>query len=174
MWRGGATIFMRAVLKAHGVTDRIVWVADSFQGLPVIKAEDAAFAMDASVPVEIMNNGGAMDLGLAVSEEKVRSNFEKFDLMDDQVKFLKGWFSDTLPTAPIEKLAVLRLDGDMYSSTMDALNALYHKVSKGGFVIVDDYKAWPHCEQAITDFRQTHGISNEIVWIDDRAIYWKV
>jgi Macrocin-O-methyltransferase (TylF) len=49
------------------------------------------------------------------------------------------WFNDTLPDAPIDRLAVLRLDGDMYESTIEALNALYHKVSYGGSVIVDDY-----------------------------------
>lgn len=174
VWRGGATIFMRAVLKAHAITDRKVWVADSFEGLPSLDKKDAAYEADALVDTAGMNIGGPMSLGFAVPLEKVQENFRKFDLLDDQVKFLKGWFKDTLPTAPIEKLAVLRLDGDMYISTMDALNALYHKVSKGGYVIVDDYNAWPHCQQAITDFRNQHGISGEMMRIDNDAVYWKV
>lgn len=174
VWRGGATIFMRAVLKAHGVTDRTVWVADSFEGLPSLDKKDTAYEADALVDTAGMNIGGPMSLGFAVPLEKVRENFRKFDLLDDQVKFLKGWFKDTLPTAPIRNLAVLRLDGDMYASTMDALNALYHKVSKGGYMIVDDYNAWPHCKQAITDFRNQHNISNEMVRIDNDAVYWKV
>ena len=82
---------------------------------------------------------------LAVSIETVRANFARYDLLDEQVVFLQGWFRDTLPTAPIEKLAILRLDGDLYESTMDALRALYDKVSAGGFVIVDDYGAFPNC-----------------------------
>jgi O-methyltransferase len=174
VWRGGATIFMRAVLRAHRVTDRTVWVADSFEGLPSLDKKDAAHEADALVDAAGMNIGGPMALGFAVPLERVQENFRKFDLLDDQVKFLKGWFKDTLPTAPIEQLAILRLDGDMYASTMDALNALYHKVSKGGYVIVDDYNAWPHCKQAITDFRNQHNISSEMVRIDDDAIYWKV
>ena len=66
---------------------------------------------------------------LAVSVEEVRSLFARYDLLDDRVRFLKGWFRDTLPAAPIESLALLRLDGDLYESTMDALGALYRKVS---------------------------------------------
>ena len=65
-----------------------------------------------------------MQLGLAVSLERVRENFAKFDLLDNQVRFLKGWFRDTLYTAPIKKLSILRLDCDIYQSTTDALNAL--------------------------------------------------
>jgi O-methyltransferase len=69
---------------------------------------------------------------LKVSLDKVEDQFERFDLLDDQVEFLKGWFRDTLPGAPINRLAVLRLDGDLYESTIDSLNALYRKVSPGG------------------------------------------
>lgn len=173
VWRGGATILMRAILKAHGVTDRTVWVADSFEGLPALKKEDAVHADDA-MEVGGMNDGGPMRLGLAVSLDRVKSNFAKFDLLDTQVKFLKGWFCDTLPGAPIKKLAVLRLDGDMYHSTMDALNALFSKVSVGGYVIVDDYNCWPHCKQAVDDFRRTHDITDKIVEVDQYGVYWKV
>lgn len=106
--------------------------------------------------------------------EAVQSNFERFKLLDDHVKFLIGWFKDTLPTAPIKKLAVLRLDGDMYESTMDALNALYHKVSPGGFIIVDDY-GLPEdtCRNAIHDFRRSHDSNEPIIDIDGWGVYWR-
>lgn len=159
-WRGGTTIFMRALLKAHGVTDRKVWVADSFEGLPVPK-----------------DQGDGWDLSevdfLKVSLEQVRSNFEKFDLLDDQVEFLKGWFCDTLPSAPIKEISILRLDGDLYSSTMDSLENLYHKVSTGGYIIVDDYHSWPACRRAVTDFRANNGIESEIITIDWTGAYWR-
>ena len=61
---------------------------------------------------------------LAVSLETVQANFARYGLLDDQVKFLKGWFRDTLPTAPVDALSVMRLDGDLYESTMDALVTL--------------------------------------------------
>ena len=110
---------------------------------------------------------------LAISVEQVEENFRRYDLLDDQVKFLKGWFSDTLPTAPIEKIAVLRLDGDMYASTMDALEPLYDKVPVGGYVIVDDYGAVKACAEAIHDFRDARGITDELVEIDWAGVYWR-
>lgn len=159
-WRGGVTIFMRALLKVHGVTDRTVWVADSFEGLPPSSSELNEWDLSQTEY-------------LKVSLEKVQSNFSKFGLLDDQVKFLKGWFCDTLPTAPIEKLAILRLDGDLYRSTTDALVNLYPKVSKGGYIIVDDYLSWPTCKQAVTDYLRANNIKADIKAIDDDGVYWK-
>lgn len=162
-WRGGSTIYMRAILKAHGETGRTVWVADSFEGLP---AYDGRYEADAGDQHHTRDE-------LAISVDSVKDNFRRYDLLDEQVQFLVGWFSDTLPTAPIEQLAVLRLDGDMYSSTMDALDALYDKVSVGGYVIVDDYGAVPACAQAIHDFRDARGITDPIEEIDWAGVFWR-
>ncbi len=164
VWRGGATIFMRAVFKAYGITDRSVWVADSFQGLPPPNAE--MYPADAG-------DSHYVEDGLRVTLEQVQQNFAKYDLLDNQVKFLKGWFKDTLPTSPISKLAVMRLDGDMYESTMDALNALYPKLSIGGYVIVDDFGYLKSCEQAVNDYRNRHGISDPIERIDWTGAFWR-
>src|SRR5438034_1244787 len=164
VWRGGATIFMRAVLKAYGVTDRYVWVADSFEGLP--PPNTGKYPYDAGDRLHEATQ-------LAVSLEQVKANFDRYGLLDNQVRFLKGWFRDTLPAAPIERLAVLRLDGDMYQSTMDALVNLYPKVSQGGYVIVDDYGAIPACRQAVNDYRSANGITDEIRDIDWTGIFWQ-
>jgi O-methyltransferase len=110
---------------------------------------------------------------LAVSLDEVRRNFERYDLLDDQVKFLKGWFRDTLPQAPIQKLAILRLDGDLYESTMDGLLNLYHKLSPGGFVIVDDYGTIESCNEAVADFRKDHRITAELSLIPGSGAFWK-
>lgn len=163
VWRGGATIFMRAILKAHAVTDRFVWVADSFQGLP--PPDSDRYPADAGAEFHTTEL-------FAVSLDTVKSNFEKYGLLDEQVCFLPGWFRDTLPGAPIEKLAVIRLDGDMYESTMDALTALYPKLSPGGYLIADDY-ALPGCKQAIHDYREAKGITQEILPIHGSAVYWQ-
>jgi len=172
-WRGGATIFMRGVLQAHNVTDRTIFVADSFEGFPDIKKGDAAYQGDADVDVNSYNKGGPLDLWLSVPVERVKANFERYGLLDDQVHFLVGWFENTLPSAPIDKLSILRLDGDLYKSTMDALEALYHKVSVGGYIIVDDYFTWPHCKAAIDDFRAREGITTEMIRIDNDSLYWR-
>jgi O-methyltransferase len=161
-WRGGATILMRAVLKAYGVSDRIVWVADSFEGLPA--PDIARYPQDA---------GDDTQGQLVVTLEEVKTNFESYGLLDQQVIFLKGWFRDTLPGAPIHKLAVMRLDGDMYQSTMDALNALYPKLSLGGYVIVDDYFLVDQTRSAVDDYRQAHGITDAMMRVDAQAGYWQ-
>jgi hypothetical protein len=164
VWRGGTVILMRAILAAHGVTDRRVWAADSFAGLP---APDAVkYPQDAGLTLNEFAQ-------LAVSLEQVQDNFRAYGLLDDQVRFLKGWFRDTLPAAPVERLALLRLDGDLYESTMDALTHLYPKLAKGGYVIIDDYRNIPACARAVTDYRRAHGITEEIESIDWCAVYWK-
>jgi hypothetical protein len=163
VWRGGATIFMRGVLKAYGVTDRTVWVADSFAGLP--PPDSKQYRADRW-------SGAHLIKVLAVSEDEVRSNFTKYDLLDERVRFLKGWFRDSLPTAPIDKLAIVRLDGDMYESTMDGLTNLYPKLSSGGYVIVDDY-VLPACAKAVSDYRLAHQITEPIVDIDGVGAYWR-
>lgn len=164
VWRGGATIFMRGILKARGVTDRAVWVADSFQGLP--KPDGARYPHDQAD--EHWTNSA-----LSVSVEQVRANFAKYRLLDDQVRFLAGWFRDTLPSAPIERLAILRLDGDMYESTIVALEALYPKLSPGGYLIVDDYNAVAGCKAAVQDYRERNRIQDEITPIDWTGVFWQ-
>jgi O-methyltransferase len=163
VWRGGASILMRGYLAAWEMNDRKLWVADSFEGLPVPSLpEDEGWDFSAAkVPI------------LAIPLEEVQENFRRYNLLDDQVQFLKGWFCDTLSTAPIDKLAVLRLDGDLYESTMDGLNALYDKVSPGGFIIVDDYGDFEPCRRAITEVREKHGISDPIEIIDWAGAFWR-
>jgi O-methyltransferase len=163
VWRGGSCILMKAVLAANGDSTRRVWVADSFAGLPRPNADK----YPADKGVDLWKHDR-----LAVSVDNVKLNFERYGLLDEQVQFLVGWFSDTLAQAPISQLAVLRLDGDLYESTMDALVALYPKLSPGGFVIVDDYNI-PACQKAIDDYRAEHGIVDEILPIDGWAVYWR-
>lgn len=164
VWRGGATIFMRAMLKAFGDQKRKVWVADSFEGLPPPKAGE--YPADADDKHHTYNQ-------LAISLEQVKANFNRYNLLDENVKFLKGWFSDTLATAPIETLSVLRADGDMYESTIQIMDALYPKLSIGGYCIVDDYGAVPACKQATEDYRRIHDITEPIQVIDWTGIWWR-
>jgi hypothetical protein len=164
VWRGGACILMRAVLYAYDVHDRTVWAADSFAGLPPANARD--YPADAGSDFHTYEQ-------LAVRLEEVQENFRAYGLLDGQTKFLKGWFKDTLPTAPIGQFALLRLDGDMYESTMDALTNLYPKLSEKGYVIVDDYHAVAACKAAVHDYCVSNGFLPEIVDIDGVGVYWR-
>ena len=171
IWRGGATIFMRALLEAYGDESRAVWAADSFEGLPEPDAE--RFPKESASyhhPIVVRHSRR-----LAVSLEEVRANFAAYGLLDDRVHFLKGWFKDTLPTAPIDKLALVRLDGDYYESTLDALTSLYDKLSPGGIIIIDDYGEddWTNCRQAVDEFRKRRGIREPLIPVDSKCSWWR-
>jgi O-methyltransferase len=162
-WRGGVAILMRGVLRAHGVSDRLVFVADSFRGLPPpdperYPADSPSWSHEAEA--------------LAVSVEDVRENFRRYGLLDDQVRFVEGWFRDSLPSVRDRRWAVVRLDGDMYESTMDGLVNLYEGLSAGGFLIIDDF-SHPGCREAVEDFRSDRGIDEEIVKVDWTGVFWR-
>lgn len=166
VWRGGACILMRAVLGAYGDEDRCVWLADSFAGLPTPDA--VRYPADGSV-VRLDKHSDV----LGVSEADVRANFQRYGLLDERVRFLAGWFKDTLPDAPIRHIALLRLDGDFYESTIQALDALYPRLSPGGFCIIDDYHAFEACKAAVTDYRVERGVNDEIIEIDGSGVLWR-
>lgn len=165
VWRGGASIFMKANLLARK-SDKRLYVCDSFCGLPKPKLpEDAG---DGHWKIKYLNVG----LG------EVILNFSKYELLDENVFFEKGWFSDTMPAlakrllSEERKISLLRLDGDMYQSTIDVLANLYPLVSSGGYVIIDDY-VLPPCKKAVSYYRATHGITDPIKPIDNTAVYWR-
>jgi hypothetical protein len=161
VWRGGAAMMMRAVLKAYGITDRRVLAADSFAGFPTPAegSPDAGFALHAQPD-------------FAVSLDRVKAAFTRYGLLDEQVVFLEGLFKDTLPDAPVAALAVLRLDGDLYESTRDGLVNLYRKLSPRGTLIVDDYFLFEGQRQAVDEFRAAHAIVEPIMRIDHFGGYW--
>ena len=151
--------------------DRLVWVADFFEGLP---------APDPDLfPLEAKAQAGSVIQkayhNLAVGPEQVQRNFAAYGLLDDQVKFLKGWFKDTLPTAPIGTLSLIRLDGDFYESTRDGLDSLFDSLSIGGFVIIDDYgeDSWTYCRKAVDEFRLERQIADPLIAVDSRCSYWQ-
>ncbi len=164
VFRGGQTILMRGILKAYGVTDRRVFVADSFQGLPAPKLN-----IDDAIAHDVLDSVAHF----AISADRVRDNFRRYGLLDEQVCFLEGWFCDTLPHAPISKIAVMRLDGDYYESTRDALTSLYGKLSVGGFAIIDDYGLPLGCRQAVDEFRAEQGIREPLRAVDAQTVFWR-
>jgi O-methyltransferase len=162
-WRGGVSILMRGVLKAYAVEDRTVWVADSFSGLP--PSDPDRHPADSGSDMHKMR-------WLAVPVEEVRENFKRYGLLDDQVRFVEGWFRDTLPALRDVPWSVVRIDGDMYESTMDALVNLYDGLIPGGFLIIDDF-ALKACREAVEDFRRDRGIDERIERIDWTGVFWR-
>jgi hypothetical protein len=183
VWRGGITIWMKALLTAYGDTARNVWVSDSFSGVPnAARQEDHPEFKDIPSDMRTLDmkqwGGHVTEPGvngefekkniLTVEGKFVEDNFKRFGLLDDKVKFLVGYFNDTLPTVRdkgLSKIAVLRVDGDLYSSTMDVLENLYSLVSPGGYVIFDDYPL-PQSQRAILDFFKRQGLDRKLLKFD--------
>ena len=163
VWRGGACVLMRAVLAAHGDQTRTVWCADSFAGLP---PPDPKTHADRGIRLH-------REPELKVARADVEETFSRYGLLDERVRFVEGWFSDTLPTLADKTWSVIRIDGDMYESTMDALRNLYPSLSPGGFVIVDDYGAVEACRQAVQDFRRDQAVGEPLERIDWTGIQWR-
>ncbi len=164
IWRGGACILMRGVLAAHGDTVRKVYCADSFNGLPPPKPGE--FPKDASDRLHAFAE-------LAIPQEVVQRNFAAYDLLDEQVVFVPGLFQDTLPKLSVPRFALIRLDGDMYESTIVALENLYPRLSPGGFAIIDDYGGIAACRAAVHDYLDAHGLKPEIAVIDQTGVWWR-
>ena len=159
VWRGGASIFMKANLLVHGSRKKI-FVCDSFEGLP--KPTHDEDKGDKHYTIKY----------LAVTQEQVTKNFEKYGLLDENVIFKKGWFKDTMPSLRAEKFSLIRLDGDLYESTMDVLQNIFDNLSVGGYVIVDDW-VLPTCKKAVMDFRKERGITDKLIAIDNTGVYWR-
>jgi hypothetical protein len=164
VWRGGCCILMRGMLAANGVTDRKVYVADSFDGVPPPKPE--------LYPAD-RDNSLYRQRELAVPLDVVQSNFERYGLLDEQVVFVEGFFCDTLPALQCGPLALIRLDGDLYESTYLALDHLHPKLSAGGFAIIDDYGVAPECRQAVHEYRELHKIEAPMHQADRSAVWWR-
>lgn len=156
VYKGGTSIFMRGVLSVLGANERVVYVADSFQGIPEV---DKNMYPDDAV------HEGSENILIPVTMEKVRDNFFQFGVLGTNVKFLKGWFKDTLPSAGFQtrKLALVRLDGDLFESTWDALSNIYEHISPRGYIIIDDYGDWDGCRLAVDFFRKICGETNRLL-----------
>lgn len=177
VWRGGASIFAKAVMSALEEPDddesttisssphRISYVCDSFQGLP---------PGDRNLDLSDKNWDTVGKGYLEVASNIVANNFKKFGMLDSNVVFAKGFFNETMPplSKQILSLSIMRLDGDMYESTVDVLYNLYDKLSIGGYVIMDDWFGFPS-RTACEDFFQVHQINPDIIAIDNTAAYWK-
>jgi O-methyltransferase len=158
-WRGGASMLMRAALDSLGASGRTVFVADSFRGFP--KGQEQDEHTDLS----------GFDF-LAVPLDEVRASFARLGL-DQGVRFVEGFFEDTLPGLADGRWAIVRLDGDTYGATWTALQSLYPGLAVGGHLIVDDYGAIEECRRAVDEFRAHNGIDEPLEEVDWTCVRWR-
>ncbi len=154
--RGGCAALLGSTLfeNAHqGVIGRRLWLFDSFEGLPAPTDEDYSGEGGERTTGDHIRPLGVGDC-LGTLDDVQDLLLRRFRYPADRVRFVKGWFQDTIPVVrdEIGRIAVLRMDGDWYESTRTCLEGLYDKVVPGGAIIIDDYEACYGCERAVTEF----------------------
>ena len=160
VWRGGSVMAMALELKALGISDREIWLYDTFEGMTAPTAHDveagtgiSAAAMLETTPVADGNN-----VWCVAGIDDVRTNVLSTGYPSQQFKFIQGDVSQTLKESAPEKIALLRLDTDWYESTKSGLEILYPRLAIGGVCILDDYGHWQGARQAVDEYfaRQSH------------------
>jgi len=162
-WRGGASILMRATLDSLGEGERMLYVADSFQGFPQV--DEPSDGYDLRVDL------AACDY-LAIPLEEVKANFARLGVGND-VRFVPGFFEDTLSTLGDRRWSLVRLDGDTYDATRFSLETLYPNLSTGGYLVIDDYVQIEQCREAVDDFRRERGITEPLERVDWSGARWR-
>jgi O-methyltransferase len=164
VWRGGIGMWMQAILKYYNVR-KDIWLFDMFGLFPEPIHEKDKY----------INNIIKFLFANPPTVDDVRNNFRKMDLLDSNIKFVVGEFKNTVPVSKINNIALLRLDGDHYDSTMIVLENYYWNISKGGYCIIDDYNN-EHiaCRNAVDEFRLKHSINNKIIDTHGGSVYWQI
>lgn len=159
LYTGGTASLMLLMLQQFDKCDRKFWGFDSFEGLPPLSAEDQS-------KYGVVSKPGDFSFGY----DSVVAHFKGWKVWDEKVVILtKGFFNETLPETSVSKIAFLRLDGDLYSSTWDALVNLYPKVVPGGLIYIDDYGSFPGCRQAVNQYRSENHIFEPINFVRETA-----
>lgn len=144
VWRGGMIAGMAELLGP----DRRYFLFDSFRGLPPAQAIDGPQALDWQADT----HGPSYYDNCAASPASAQTAMRMAGALDSAT-IVEGWFEDTLPGfAPPAPIALLRLDGDWYESTLLSLNCLYRHMAAGGLIVVDDYYTWEGCARAVHEF----------------------
>lgn len=166
VWKGGAVGLMALANMKKSKKRRDLHLFDAFEeicapneikdGTRAINEVRATLGKDAPTKGELVPLKGLYDKFGGPSDindcKRILETVIKYP--PDHILYHKGWFQNTLPfeSKKIDKIAILRLDGDWYESTKICLEYLYEKVISGGFVVFDDYGAYSGCKKAVDDF----------------------
>ena len=137
--RGGSAALIALSLRQLG-EHRTLWLFDTFEGLPAPTADDPDYEI-----AELFTGSCLGQL------DEVRELFRDQGVAEG-VRFVKGLFQDTIPESPIQRIALLHIDGDWYDSVKVCLDELYDKVVPGGIIQFDDYGYWKGARKAVDEF----------------------
>ena len=162
---GAQIIAMRA-----GAPNKLIHAFDSFEGIPLPSNKDDQMPGVKYFSEEerlLLPNPGEQELkttGMtSVSVEDFKKHLTESGAGLDNLEIHKGWFEETMPYNTVGDIAILRLDGDLYNSTLVCLKYLYPKVIKGGIIILDDYEL-KGSMQAVSDYFASIGINQLAIW----------
>ena len=193
VFSGGTTILMYKVLERFESLFKTrklktVVACDSFDGMQLglqFFTFYYQYIIGLPAPSALNSNKPHISTGtFKAGMDRVLENLRVFNVNTTRIKLVPGWFNESLSRANIGPISFLRLDGDFYESTRDALTALYAQVSIGGLVYVDDYYAFDGCKRAVDEFRSLNGISSPLVdqylpenyergeWKAIEAVWW--
>ena len=170
VFKGGTSIVMMHVLD-RARSEKRHWACDGFQGIPELSKQDKVKVMvgqlclgQAGSPNRsaVCNRPHNLRVGAGKwksSRDAFEENVRTFGVKRNRLHVVPGWFSDSLPPTGLRRIAFLRLDGDLYNSTRDALVGLEPLVSRGGYIYVDDYGSYRGCALAVDEYRAKHGIT---------------
>lgn len=164
VWKGGMGMWIQNLLNYYN-DKRTLWLFDTYGKFP-----ESSYDKDRKIhPITEYLFSEKYNIN------DVKINFEKFNLLDNNIKFIIGEFKNTIPITDISKISILRLDSDYYDSTMLILEKYYNNISKGGYVIIDDYNnEYLAAKEAINDFRKKYNIKNPIINKGYGYVYWRI
>lgn len=155
VFAGTQVAAMSHAIQKHN-SKKKVHCFDSFEGIPMAGKHDIEIRGCIGKPTE---EGALKTTGVsACSLEQVRAHLKEWGFPMEYFHFYKGWFQNTVPSCNIDKIALLRLDGDLYESTKVCLEHLGPRVQKGGVIIIDDW-ALDGCQKAVREWWKQHNIS---------------
>ncbi len=154
VWKGGSVMMIASILSAAGITDRKIYLYDTFEGMTKPGDEDGETEKaewERNKVNEQLNNWCLSPL------EEVQANMSSTGYPKDNFIFVKGKVEETIPGTIPGKLTLLRLDTDWYESTKHELTHLYPLLEKGGILIIDDYGAWAGTRKAVDEYFSANG-----------------
>ena len=173
----GASIvcMIRTLQHFIGAKPRDIWLYDTFEGMPEQNPELDIFHDPAQYPLwdQIKRDDGSGGSNWVHGPiDSVKANVNRTGYPEDRLRYVKGMVEQTLPEWAPDRIALLRLDTDYYSSTKHELTYLYPRVVSGGVVIIDDYGAFKGCKQAVDEYIRENRLKVLLSRIDEHVRMW--
>lgn len=166
VWKGGSSIMVGLILKERGITDRKLYLYDTFDGMSAPDQNDEDHSgVSAQAHLDANKKEDQTSVWCYSGIDEVKSNCEKLGIDSSNLKFVQGKVEDTIPQTIPTNICLLRLDTDWYESTKHELDHLYPILSEKGVLIIDDYGHWKGCRKAVDEYFAKHkvkGLMNRI------------